>query len=86
MRKREVRAICKKCGWSTEAPDESLHQVVIPACPKCGNIKQGFGSYFPNWGVAHMEWDNYASVWCKPWTWGSGEWKRIQIYDKEWQS
>jgi len=78
----QSRAICKKCGWNVEAPNGSLYQVIIPACPKCGNVKQGFGYYFPNWDCIMMVWDKSAVIWWKPWTWGRGEWKRIPYENK----
>lgn len=72
------RAVCKKCGWHTEAPFADLFHVFESCCPYCGNEKPRWKSYSEDWDIKVMRsvtvFNNLC--WYKPRTWiGRKSWE-----------
>jgi hypothetical protein len=72
-----LRVTCIHCGWNTHAPHGSTIDAEDAArCPECGHWKGESNGLVLGWEVVLMRWHSTV-VWWKPWTWCSGEWRKL---------
>ena len=75
MTELQLRVVCNRCGWHGDSGGSTSTFLSMSLygniCPDCGQVYDSFD--IGQFSHRVMEWHS-TSIWCKPWTWGSGSW------------